>query len=437
MKRTRGPLAIANRPQQFDALARARFQVKTENLEGSTMERRLTIFNGAMVRKASRMLVSAGVMSMSIGAASTALAFDCSDGAIRLGLARAATGGFSFFDVSGANGMRIAVEEINKAGGVEGCRLEILSGDTQSNPALSGQIAEELIRAGAHIIVPSADMDLGIGASLAAQSANLLSISPEASSTDWVIAVKPHHFTNGLGVADLASSIAEFMNSREWANAYIVTNESFNFFKSKEAPFEATLEGNVVGRSGTNNEMSDFGSIVSQIREAGDSVDAIFINDYFPRAGTFLRQLRAAGVTLPVVGDSTFPSKSLQEIVGAQGLQDVYYVSSAYFEGDDASEAARNFAASYEATFDEFPPNANPITAYQATFVLTEALKRAGSTNAAALNEALLSIKDFEVAGTLHYDYANHFAQKSATVVGFDGDGNFVEVDRIDPRTLK
>ena len=97
------------------------------------------------MRALSKMAIAAGAVSASLAAASPVAAFECTDGSVKLGLARAVPGGFSFFDISGANGVRIAVEEINGAGGIEGCPLEVLSGDTQSNPALSGQIAEELI----------------------------------------------------------------------------------------------------------------------------------------------------------------------------------------------------------------------------------------------------------------------------------------------------
>ncbi len=380
-----------------------------------------------------RVALAAGCLSASLAA--PAMAFDCTDGAIRIGLARSISGGFAAFDIPGANGMRIAAQEINAAGGVDGCQIELIAGDSQSNPALAGQVAEELIQQSAQIIVPASDMDMGMGAAIAAQAAGLLSISPESGSPDWVAAVGPNHFIGGAGAADMARSVASFLNDRDWQRVYVVTNESFNWFTAKDEPLAEALEGSVVGRDGTNNEMTDFAAIVSRIRGMQDQIDVIFLNDYFPRVGTFIRQLRAAGVTTPIVGESTFPSPALPEVVGADGLRDVYYVTSAFFEGTAGRDPTLEpFIAQYQAQFGTFPENLNAVLGYQIGHILGMALKEAGSTDADAVAAALRGMTDVRIAGSHYYGFADSFPEKSASVGGFDADGNFVLVADIDTR---
>ncbi|MCT8999129.1 ABC transporter substrate-binding protein [Chelativorans intermedius] len=380
-----------------------------------------------------RVALAAGCLSVALAA--PAMAFDCSEGAIRIGLARSITGGFAAFDTPGANGLQIAVDEINAAGGVEGCPIELISGDSQSNPALAGQVAEELIRQGAHIIVPASDMDMGMGAAIAAQAAGLLSISPESGSPDWVAAVGPNHFIGGVSAADLARSIARFINDQGWENVYVVTNESFNWFTAKDQPLAEALDGSVVGRDGTNNEMSDFAAIVSRIRDMQDEIDVIFLNDYFPRVGTFIRQLRAAGVTTPIVGESTFPSAALPEVVGADGLQDVYYVTSAFFEGAEGRDPALEpMITRYQEQFGTFPENLNAVLGYQIGHILGMALEQADSTDAGAVAAALRGMSNLRVAGTEYYGFASSYPEKSASVGGFDAEGRFVLVADIDTR---
>lgn len=380
-------------------------------------------------------LIAAGLSTI---ATAPAFAFDCADGAVRIGLARSITGGFAAFDTPGANGMRIAVEEINAAGGIGGCPIELIAGDSQSNPGLAGQVAEDLIRQGAHVIVPASDMDMGMGAAIAAQAAGLLSISPESGSPDWVAAIGPNHFIGGVSAADLARSAARFINDQGWNNVYVVTNESFNWFTAKDAPLAAALAGSVVGRDGTNNEMSDFAAIVSRIRGMQDQIDVIFLNDYFPRVGTFIRQLRAAGVTAPIVGESTFPSAALPEVVGAEGLQGVYYVTSAFFEGAEGRDPALEpMIARYQEQFGAFPENLNAVLGYQIGHILGMALDQAGSTDAGAVAAALLGMTDIRVAGTDYYGFASSYPEKSASVGGFDDEGRFVLVTDIDTRSAQ
>lgn len=377
-------------------------------------------------------LRSGTAVVLAAGWATSALAFDCADGAIRLGLARSITGGFSGFDIPGGNGMKIAVEEINAAGGIDGCKIEVLEGDTQSNPAIAGQVAEELIGKGAKIIVPASDMDMGMGSAIAAQAAGVLSISPEAGSPDWVAAVTPNHFVGGISAADLSDAIASFMNERGWSRVYVVTNESYNWFTAKDEPFKAALKGTITGRDATNDGMADFGAIVSHIRDQQGQIDAIFVNDYFPRAGTFLRQLRAAGVTLPVVGESTFPALVLKDVVGAEGLKNTYYVTSAFFEGETGRDPALSpFIATYQKEFGVFPENLNAVVGYQIIHVLAGALKTAGSTDATAVAMALRGVKEVKVPGTTYFSFDLGYPKVSTSVGGFDDAGNFVLVENL------
>jgi branched-chain amino acid transport system substrate-binding protein len=361
-----------------------------------------------------------------------AFAFDCADGAVRLGMARSITGGFSAFDIPGSNGMKVAVDQINAAGGIDGCLIEILEGDTQSNPAVAGQVADDLIAKGAKIIIPASDMDMGMGSALAAQSAGLLSLSPESGSPDWVAAVAPNHFIGGISAADLAAAIASFMNERNWDRVYTVTNESYNWFSAKDEPFAAALNGKVVGQSATNDGMSDFGAIASLIREQQGDIDAIFLNDYFPRAGTFLRQLRAAGVTLPVVGETTLPSAALPEVVGAESLKDVYYVTTTFFEGTAGRDPELEVVLeAYETEYGAPPENLNAIVGYQLIYVLADALKAAGSTDATAVAAALRATKDKQLPGATYYSFDLGYPKVSTSVGGFDEAGNFVLVENI------
>ncbi len=383
------------------------------------------------------MLGLVSIAGLGISVEAPMAAFDCQDGAITIGTARGKTGGFAFFDEAGRKGLSIAIDQVNAAGGIDGCMIKLVEGDTQSNPALASQVAEELIAAGAQIIMAPADFDIGVGASQAAQAAGKFSFSPEASSIAWTQAVGPHFVTGATTIEDLGTAIAGFANSRGWDGIYVATNPAFNFFTEQERVFNEVYKGTVVGRDDIADDATDYSAVVTKIRNAGDAVKAVFLNDYFPHVGTFIKQLRAAGVTVPVIGNGTMSSAALPEVVGADGLQEVYFISTAYYEGKDVDPGVAKFVADYTAKFGAPPENGNSILGFYGGLILADALKVAGSVDAAAISDAIAKQTDLTLPGATYYAWENRYPRTSQTVIGFSPEGDFKAVEVIDARTIQ
>lgn len=382
-----------------------------------------------------RGLMLGGFVALPALTAGNALAaFDCKDDEIVIGSARAKTGGFAFFDETGRKGMAVAVDQINAAGGIDGCMVRMAEGDTQSNPALAGQVAEELIQSGADIILAPADFDIGVGASLSAQQAGLFALSPEAASTAWTQAVGPNFITGATTIESIGTGIAQFANQRGWKKAYVATNAAFNYFTQQEQTFNEVYDGDVVGRDELADNASDYAAVVSKIRSADPQPDFLYLNDYFPHVGTFIKQLRAAGVTLPVVGNGSYSSSALPEVIGAEAIQDVYYISNAYYEGADADPGVLEFVRKYNEKFGANPENTNALLAYYNGLILAEGLKKAGSTDAAKLTEAITGQSDLALPGATYYGWSDRTPLTSQAIIGFTPEGKFRLVEMIDVR---
>src|SRR5262249_51216729 len=121
----------------------------------------------------------------------------CDNGKIVVGEARAQTGDFAFFDVVSMNGNELAIDQINKEGGLLGCKLTVIDGDTKGDPALGGRVANDLISKGAQIMFSPSDFDVGIAAAQAGEKAGLVGTS-EASAVAMPDAVGPHFFAAGI-----------------------------------------------------------------------------------------------------------------------------------------------------------------------------------------------------------------------------------------------
>ena len=363
-------------------------------------------------------------------------AFDCKGESINIGFAKAQTGFFAFFDNVGAQGALVAIDIINDKGGIDGCKIKALRKDTQSNPALARQVAEDLIRDGASIIIAPADFDIGVGASQAAQDAGKFGISFEASSSAWTGAVGPNFFTAAITEDDQGRAMAAYAIQKKWDTTYIVTNGAFNIFTTTEKAFLKYFPGKAVGRDTVADDASDYSPVVSKIRAAGDSVQFVFLNDYFPHVGTFIKQLRAAGVNLPVLGNQNYSTRALPQTVGAAALKDLTYIAQGFYEGEGASPQAREFTSLYEKKFGTFPENANALAGFEGMLVLADGLKKAGSTDAAAITAAISAQKNFMQPTSEIYSWINRHPSRSATAVGFNDAGQFIEIVRIDPRTV-
>lgn len=368
-----------------------------------------------------------------VSATSATKKFDCKGGAIKIGVAQGKTGGFAFFDNAGYKGFQVGVAEINSKGGIDGCKIKLLFKDTRSDPALAQQVASDLIKSGAQLIKTPSDFDVGVGASIAARSAGLFSFSTEASSVDWPKAVKTQ-VVMAITTDDEGSAQAAFATKKGWKKTYIVTNEAFNFFKAMEKVFKSKYHGAIVGRDVVADDATDYAAVVSKIRDASNKPDVIYLNDYFPHVGTFIKQLRDAGVNTPVLGNSTYASPALVQVTGKARIQNVYYVGQSFYEGPSASPAARSFVAKYKKMFGAPPENLNCIASYEGAYLLADALKKAGSTDAVKVQAAMLAQKNFKLpTGSVVLRWGKGYTFRTATVVAFNKGGVAILAANIAP----
>jgi branched-chain amino acid transport system substrate-binding protein len=355
----------------------------------------------------------------------------CKNGQVLMGVDKSQTGGASFFDIAGANGMQIAIDEVNASGGIHGCKIATISGDAQTNTAVGGQVAQDMIGKGVQILVVPDDLDLGIAAAQAGHKAGLLTLSAAASSTNFGTAVGSNFFNGGIGTDILGIDAAKFALSKGWKKAYFVENQSLAYFTEQDTAYKNTSGVTVVGTDVNNSfTASDFGSTVSKIAAA--KPDVIYNLLTFPPAGTLVKQLRAAGIKTPVVGDVTLDTRDVIDLVGKTGLQDVYAVTIAYWVGagkDSKTDAGMaKFAQEYQAKFGHFPEQTNAPTAYLFFLAVFKALNQSGVVDAATASRAINAQKDLQVAGVVLHRWDKGHAVWNGTVVGFTPSGDFTQV---------
>jgi branched-chain amino acid transport system substrate-binding protein len=131
--------------------------------------------------------------------------------------------------------------------------------------------------------------------------------------------------------------------------------------------------------------MSDrqFGSMISSLK--ADNPEAIYASGYFFTAGPLVSQLRAAGITAPVIGQEGYDSEKFIEIAGA-AAEGVFVTTS--LDRDSTSPVTKAYLADFRKTVGSGSDMVAAAT-YSATFVAIEAMKKAGTTNREAIRDAI------------------------------------------------
>lgn len=348
----------------------------------------------------------------------------CKNGAITVGIAKAKSGGSSFFDVAGTRGAKIAFDQINAKGGIKGCKIKIVEGDTKSDPAVAAQVARSLLDKGAQILLVPDDFDLGIAAARVGQKAGVLTLSTAASSTEFAKAVGDKFFNSGPTTEQLGTAQAKFALDKGWKNTYLVVDEGLAYFTEQVAAYKTTIasQGKIVGADKVDSlsGKSDYSSTVSKIKALNPAPDVIDAQMIFPPIGSFVKQLRAAGINSPVLGNVTLQTRELPKLVGNAGSNDIYYAAQVYFEGagqDPKSDPAIDkFATDYQAKFGKFPEQANGPGSYQALMAIEQALQQKDVTDAASAAAAIKAQTNVKVPGGTLVRWENGHAIWNITI---------------------
>jgi branched-chain amino acid transport system substrate-binding protein len=360
----------------------------------------------------------------------------CKDGALTVGIAKAKSGGSSFFDIAGTRGAKIAFDQINAKGGIKGCQIKVIEGDTKSDPAVAATVAKDLIDKGAQILLVPDDFDLGIAAARVGQKAGVLTLSTAASSTEFAKAVGDKFFNSGPTTEQLGTAQAKFALDKDWKSTYMVVDPGLAYFTEQVTAYTKTYEaggGKIVGTDKVDSlsGKSDYSSTVSKIKSANPKPDVINAQMIFPPIGSFVKQLRAAGIDTPVLGNVTLQTRELPKLVGPAGSNDINYSAQVYFEGagqdPKTDPAIDQFAKDYEAKFGNFPEQANGPGSYQALMAIEQALQKKDVTDAASAAAAIKAQTNVKVPGGTLVRWEDGHAIWNITINGLEN-GKFKQV---------
>jgi branched-chain amino acid transport system substrate-binding protein len=286
----------------------------------------------------------------------------------------------------------MAIEEINAAGGELGQKLELISYDDQAKSDQAIFTANKLIgEDGVKLVVNGSYSASGRAAAPVFQKAGVLMIAAYGVHPDITRAGDYMFRLVHLGPPQGRATALFVGKDLGLKKVSAITMDNDYGQATMDGFLEAAPKYGIEVLNKYSYSLTDrqFGSIVASVKR--DNPDGVYATGYFFTGGPLVSQLRAGGVTAPIVGSQAFDSQKFIEIAGP-AAEGTYIVDSFDRARNDA--ALQRFFAGFEKRAGYPPENVAAIT-YSAVMLMADAIKRANSADPAKVRDALAATKNF------------------------------------------
>ncbi|MFE4072797.1 ABC transporter substrate-binding protein [Peribacillus sp. YIM B13477] len=347
---------------------------------------------------------------------------------IKIGANLELSGGTASFGQSAADGLKLAIDEINKEG-IDGKKLEIVKVDNKSDAAEATSGSIKLVSQDKVVaVVGSATSTNTLAQVQVAQDNKVPLLTPTATNPD---------ITNKAGklndyvfrtcfIDPFQGTVAANFASDEIGakTAAIYVDSASDYSKGLAAAFKEAFTakgGKIVAEEAYVTKDTDFRSTLTRIKSA--KPEFVFLPGYYEEVGLILKQAREDGIDLPFMGGDGWDSPKVVEIAGAEALKNTYITN--HYSPEDEDAKIQDFVAAFKKEYNK-TPDAFAALGYDTGYYLADAIKRSGDASPEKIRQALEDVKDLQlVSGTLNLD-ENHDPIKSATILEYvDGKQTF------------
>lgn len=314
-------------------------------------------------------------------------------GTILIGYYGDLSGRTSSFGQSTKNGVEMAADEINKAGGINGRQVKIITEDDQGEPNKAATVVTKLINQdGVKALLGEVASSNSLAAAPKAQEAKVPMISPSSTNPavtqvgDYIFRVC---FIDPFQGEVMAKFSANNLKAKRAAILYDFNSDYsrglYQFFKRSFTQ----LGGEIVSEQSYTQGDRDFSGQLTAIRSVNPEV--IYVPGYYGEVGVIANQTKQLGIKAPLLGGDGWDAPQLWELGGAS--LNGNYISN-HYSVDDPSPAIQKFVKDYQTRYNILP-DALAALGYDSMKVLADAIKRAGGTESAKLRDAIAQTQNF------------------------------------------
>lgn len=344
----------------------------------------------------------------------------------KLGFIGPLSGDASQYGTAVKNAIELAIDEYNKANdaSVSAVYLDDKADATEGVNAYNKLVTEE----GVNAIIGSVTSGSALAVVATAEADGTPILTPSGSADQITMNDKGETYDNVFRICTNDSYAGTFLAKKcgtefNYKKVAILSNKDSDYSTGLRDAFveEAKNQGvEVVFDETYTKDTKDYSTYISKLK--GEEFDTIFLPDYYEQVVTIAQQFRDAGLKNPLLGADGWDG-----VLGVKGVDGSIFDGSYYTSGFDKNSSDENVKKFVKAYTDKYKsePNMFAAFAYDAVFVMMEAMERAESTDATKVNEELAKT-DYKkgVAGAFKYD-KNHNPIKEMVIVGFEN-GQYV-----------
>jgi branched-chain amino acid transport system substrate-binding protein len=325
------------------------------------------------------------------------------------------TGATAIFGISTKNGIDLAVDAVNSAGGILGKRVRVIFEDDRGIAQEAQRAVTKLISQDGVIALLGAVASVRSMASAPIAQANRIPMISPASTNPKVTQQGDYIFRACFIDPFQGFVMARFaFDTLKVRKAAILRDSKQDYSNSLADNFAESLRrmgGTILVDESYSLRDTDFNAQLTRIKASNP--DAVFVPGLFTEVGLIAVQAKALGLTVPLLGADAWDSPKLVEI-GGDALNGSYY--SNHYSATDPGPENQNFVAKYKERYRE-APEALAALGFDSARLLFDAIRRANSTDPSKVRDAIAQTADFPgVTGRISLDTARN-AIKPAVVL--------------------
>ncbi|MBB5193592.1 branched-chain amino acid transport system substrate-binding protein [Silvimonas terrae] len=341
---------------------------------------------------------------------------------VKIGHAAPLTGNIAHLGKDNEDGVKLAIDEINAAGGADiggkKVKFEMDSEDDQADPKTATTVAQRFVDE--HVVGVIGHLNSGttIPASKIYSDAGIPQISPSATAVAYTAQGFKTAFRVMANDAQQGKVLGEYAVQKLGAKKIAIVDDRTAYGQGLADEFEKAAKaagGDVVKREFTTNQETDFNAILTSIK--GTKPDLIFYGGMDAQAAPLKKQAHKLGITAKVMGGDGTQTPELIKLAGddSEGM-----VSSSPGQPKDQLPGGKEFLDKFKKTFGQEVQLYAPYC-YDAVKVMVEAMKKAGSTEPAKYLPELAKIDYQGVTGPITFDEKGDIKNGAITIYTVKG----------------
>lgn len=354
-------------------------------------------------------------------------------GEVKVGAYLSLTGNQASFGNSTRNGIELAIEEINAAGGIKskgGTKLKLIVEDNRSQVDETNNVVRKLISNDRVVaLLGEIASTLSLTAAPIAQEMGIPMITPSSTNPE-VTRKGPYIFRVCYTDISQGNALATFaLKTLQAKKVAIFTDVKSDYSKGLAESFKKSFTeggGEIVSEQSYAANDPDFKGQLTSIKEAAP--DVLLVPGYYGDVAVIAKQAKEIGITATLLGGDGWDAPELVQIAG-EAIEGAYF--SNHYTAEDPDPRVQQLVSAFNAKYGRNPDGLAAL-GYDAAKILADAMERAESLKPSDIRKALAETKDFAGAtGTITIDEERN-AQKSVVMLEVKG-GKFVFKERINP----